>query len=64
MVKPKTFITDEQWQRLNYRMLVEIAEDETMAKEIVAFLDDNPDIRNDLAGIYFRAKETLKMATK
>lgn len=64
MVKPKTFITDEQWQRLNYKMLVEIAEDETMAKEIVAFLDDNPDIRNDLAGIYFRAKETLKMATK
>ena len=64
MAKPKTFITDEQWQRLNYKKLVEIAENETTAKEIVEFLDNNPDIRNDLAGIYFRAKETLRMATK
>ena len=61
--KPQTFITDEQWQRLNYRKLVELAEDPEYARTIVEFLDQNPEIRSDLTGIYLRACDTLKRTT-
>jgi hypothetical protein len=58
--KSQTFITNEQWQRLNYRKLVELAEDPKYAQTIAEFLDDNPEIRNDLTGIYLRARDTLR----
>lgn len=59
MPKQQRFITDEMWQQMNYRKLVDLSQDEEMAKLIVSFLDENPDIRQDLAGIYFKAKDTL-----
>jgi len=60
MVRPKTFKTDLQWQKLNYKNLVEMSQSLKYAQLIIDFLDKNPEIRNDLAGIYFKAKETLK----
>lgn len=60
MVKPKTFVSDIQWQKVNYKQLVELSQHAEYAKIIVDYLDQNPDIRSDLSGIYFRAKETIK----
>ena len=63
MVKPRTFITDAQWQKINYRKLVELAQDPVKAPQLVEYLDENPDLRSDLSGIYFRAKETIRKST-
>ena len=59
-MKQKPMITDEMWRRMNYKKLVDLSEDAETARLIVDFLDDNPEIREDLAGIYFRAKKTLE----
>ena len=61
MVKPEHLLLIFNG-RMNYARLVEFAQNLEKAQRIVRFLDDNPEIRNDLAGIYFRAKETLKNA--
>lgn len=60
----RSFLTDEQWQKVNYRKLIELAEDPETAQRIVDFLDDNPEIRRDLAGIYFRAQDTLRNVSR
>lgn len=58
--KNKTFLTDQQWRKMNYRQLLELAEDINGAKQIVEFLDKNPTIRADLSGIYIRAHDTIR----
>lgn len=54
-----TFMTDAKWQRLNYRTLRHLAEDPEYAGFIVNYLDAHPEMRLDLSGIYFRAKDTV-----
>lgn len=53
-------LTDAQWQRMNYKLLRDLAENPDKARIIVDFLDAHPEIRSDLAGIYIRAQDTLR----
>lgn len=59
MGKPKTFITDAQWQRKQHAMLLERAEDPQTAKRLVEKLDQDPELRQGLWDIYVRAMRTL-----
>lgn len=59
MVKPKTFISDEQWQRKQHRLLMEMAADPERAKALVEKMDANPDLRQGLWDVYCQAMRTL-----
>lgn len=48
MVKPRTFITDAQWKKINYGKLVELAQDLVKAPQLVKYLDENPDTQKRL----------------
>jgi hypothetical protein len=62
MVKPKTFISDEQWQQKQHQLLLELAGRPTEAKRLVEKMDADPELRQGLWDIYFLAMETIKQA--
>lgn len=59
MVKPRTFITDEQWQRKQRRQLMDMAEKTETARTLIEKLDANPELRQGLWDVYCRAMRTL-----
>lgn len=62
MVQPKTFITDEQWQRKQHRQLMDMAEMLETAKTLIEKLDANPELRQGLWDVYCRAMKTIGMS--
>ena len=59
MVRVKTFITDEQWQKRQYELLLAIAEDPEQARHLVEKMDENPDLRQGLWDVYCKAMQTI-----
>lgn len=62
MVQPKTFITDEQWQRKQHRQLMDMAEKLETAKTLIEKLDANPELRQGLWDVYCRAMKTIGLS--
>jgi hypothetical protein len=44
-----------------FKRLRDAAEDPELASIVVEFLDENPEIREDLSGLYVRAKRTMDL---
>jgi len=59
MVKPKTFISDVQWQRKQHQILLDLAVKPSEAKRLVEKLDADPELRQGLWDVYCLAMETL-----
>ena len=59
MVRVKTFITDEQWQKRQHELLLAIAEDPEQARHLVEKMDENPDLRQGLWDVYCKAMRTI-----
>ncbi|PIV91373.1 MAG: hypothetical protein COZ20_05360 [Gallionellales bacterium CG_4_10_14_3_um_filter_54_96] len=59
MVKVKTFITDNQWQRKQHQLLMQMASDPEQAKKLVRKMDENPDLRQGLWDVYCEAMNTI-----
>lgn len=59
MVKPKTFISDAQWQRKQHKLLLDLAVMPQEAKRLVEKLDADPELRQGLWDVYCLAMETL-----
>lgn len=62
MVKPKTFISDEQWQKRQHQLLLDLAQKPSEAKRLVEKMDADPELRQGLWDIYFLAMETITKA--
>ncbi len=59
MVRIKTFITDEQWQRQQHEVLLRLAEDPEQAQRLVQAMDENPDLRQGLWDVYCKAMRVI-----
>lgn len=59
VVKPKTFVTDAEWQRAQHRQLLEMARDPAQAKLLIAKMDAHPDLRQGLWDVYCVAVEAV-----